>query len=131
MLGIHKAHIDFIARAKKAIGPKGQLIVISPSSKTILNTTQKKEVWPDEQRRAILEMDLDIDQLWIAEMPEKYYPNPSVYWRYVWSKIKPDFVFLGERDHELQPLYEMQCKYLGGILLIDDVPVTVRSRDLL
>lgn len=130
-VGMHKAHIDLIARAKRAVGPSGQLIVITPSKKTILNTTSKTVVWDDVHRSAVLDMNLDIDQLWVADMPAKYYSDPSAYWRYVWSAIKPDFIFLGEKNHPLQPVYQIQSKYLGGILLIDDAPVTVRSADLL
>lgn len=129
-IGTHKTHIEFLRSAKEAVGIKGQLVVITPSKKTILNTTTKDKVWDDEHREAVLNANPYVDQLLVADMPERYYSHPERFWQRVWSKIEPDFVFLGEKDHPLQSIYETQSKSLGGILLIDDVPVTARSADL-
>jgi hypothetical protein len=72
-----------------------------------------------------------IDDVFCAHMPTKYYPQPSLYWQSVWKKLKPDLVFLGEINHPLEEIYRRQCNVLGGILLIDDSPVSGRSEDLL
>ena len=64
-------------------------------------------------------------------MPDKFHEDPDMFWRIVWGKIRPDLVFLGEENHPLEPIYRLQSQHLGGILLIDKKPVTVRSEELL
>ncbi len=130
-VGDHSAHGQLIRNAKTALGRWGELLVVTPSRETILATTNKADAWPDAERVYRLSANKYIDYIWVADMPSKYWQDPATYWRTVWAKIKPDFVFLGEENHPLQEVYELQCKYLGGILLIDDQPVTRRSGDLM
>jgi len=130
-VGDHLAHGRFLEKAKYALGTRGALVVILPSNKTIQATTNKQESWPDEDRIYRLRSNRFVDYSLLIDMPKEYYSNPSEYWKMVWKVINPDFVFLGEENHPLEPLYREQSKSLGGILLVDDVPVTRRSADLL
>ena len=130
-VGDHLAHGKFLEKAKYALGTRGALVVIVPSNKTIFATTDKKKSWDDEDRIYRLRSNRFVDYSLLLDMPEEYYPNPNEYWKMVWKKINPDFVFLGEENHPLEPLYKEQSKSLGGILLVDKSPVTKRSGDLL
>lgn len=130
-VGDHSAHGKFFERAKKALGVRGALVVIAPSKKTILETTDKKDSWNDEDRLYRLRTNRNIDFSLIVDIPSEYYQEPNKYWEQVWKAINPNFVFLGERNHPLQEAYESQARRLGGIVLIDPAPVAQRSGDLL
>ena len=130
-VGAHSAHNDFIHNAKAVLGRWGKLLVITPSRASILATTPKATTWPDGDRLSSLANNKYVDYIYLADIPSKFWRDPGVYWRAVWAKINPDFIFLGEENHPLQAVYELQCKYLGGILLIDNQPVTRRSEDLI
>ena len=130
-VGDHAAHGKFFKRAKEALGVRGALVVIAPSKKTILETTDKKDSWDDEDRLYRLRTNRNIDFSLIVDMPSEYYQEPNKYWEQVWRAINPDFVFLGEENHPLQEVYESQARRLGGIILIDPALVTQRSGDLL
>lgn len=130
-VGDHAAHGRFFGRAKEALSIRGALVVIAPSKKTILETTDKKDSWDDEDRLYRLRTNRNIDFSLIVDMPKECYQKPNEYWEQVWRAINPNFVFLGERNHPLQEVYESQAKRLGGIVLIDPAPVVRRSEDLL
>lgn len=130
-VGDHAAHGKFFEKAKEALGVKGALVVVAPSKKTILETTDKNDSWSDEDRLYRLRTNRNIDFSLIVDMPSEYYQEPNKYWEQVWKAINPNFVFLGEKNHPLREVYESQARRLGGIILIDPAPVAQRSRNLL
>lgn len=124
-------HDQILNHAKLAVGKKGSLIVVTPTRKTILNTTQKTDSYNDEERLHRLRNNRNVDHLLMLDMPEGYWQTPSVFWVNVWKKVAPNLIFLGEKNHPLQPIYEAQSRHIGSLLLIDDKPVSIRSGDLL
>jgi glycerol-3-phosphate cytidylyltransferase-like family protein len=130
-VGDHSAHRRLIENAREAVGENGWLQIIIPSRKTILTTTNKTDVWDDEERVGRLEVIRDVDHVLCVDMPERYYSDPDQYWREVWTAVKPDLIFLGEDNHPLEEKFKLQSRILGGILLVDPEPVTRRSSDLL
>jgi hypothetical protein len=127
----HREHGDLIEKAKLAVGLKGDFIVITPTKKTILNTTDKTDCWDDQNRLYHLRRNLNIDHLLMLDMPEEYWSKPGVFWDIVYRQVSPDLVFLGEANHPLRSQFEARCRYFGGLLLVDSKPITIRSRDLL
>lgn len=130
-IGDHKEHGEIIRKAKLAVGRHGRLVVVTPTKKTILNTTDKKDSWDDDNRIYRLGGNRFIDDLWVADMPEELYEIPTVFWEWMYSQISPDLVFLGEANHPLQPQYERLTRRYGGVLLINPEPVGTRSGSLL
>lgn len=127
----HKAHRHFIRNARMAVGMHGWLEIVIPTKRTILNTTDKTDCWPDDERVDRLSSNPHVNHVFLAHMPKKDYAAPERYWRQIWRNIHPDLVFLGERHHPLESAYRTQSAVLGGMLLIDTTRVDRRSRDLL
>lgn len=130
-VGDHLAHGKLLEKAKLATGILGKLVVITPNSKTIINTTKKTQVWNSKERLYRLSHNPFIDDLLMIDMPQEYWGEPTKYWQMVWENIQPELIFLGEENHPLQPTYEELSKQIGSILLIDPRPITQRSEDLL
>lgn len=130
-VGDHSAHGVLFKQSKLAVGNVGKLVVTTPSKRTILATSKKEDAWDDEERLYRLVSNRYIDDVLKLDMPEEYWEKPDIYYSNVWRAIKPDLVFIGEENHPLQKNFELRSRYFGGILLIDDAPITVRSGDLL
>jgi hypothetical protein len=130
-VGDHSAHGALFENAKAALGKNGVLVMETPTKKTILNTTTKTDCWEDNERIYKLSRNPYINELLLLDMPEEYYDNPDLYYTEFYKKLRPDFVFLGEKNHPLENNFKIRTQYYGGVLLIDDKPIVQRSSALI
>jgi glycerol-3-phosphate cytidylyltransferase-like family protein len=130
-VGDHKGHGKTLEDAKMAVGNDGELIVVTPSKKTILATTTKKDAWDDDDRLYRLRTNPFINSILVADMPEVYWTKPDEYYNLIWKEISPDLAFLGEENHPLETQFTLRSMYFGGMLLIGKSPVLRRSGELL
>lgn len=130
-VGDHSGHGAVIENARLALGKNGQLVVVTPSRQTIINVSKKEDVYPDEERLYRLKSNRHIDHVWMHDMPENSWGNSNTYYENIWKEINPDLLFLGEKDHPQQKQYGINSQLLGGLILINDGPVLIRSGELL
>jgi FAD synthetase len=90
---LHLGHVKFLEEAKRAGGPKSELIVIVATDKTVENTKGRKPIMAEDQRRALVESLKVVDKAMLGfetlDIGE------------IISKVKPGVIALGYDQEEM------------------------------
>ncbi len=84
---LHLGHISYLEQAKELAGEDGELVVVIALDKTILRERGAPPVFPQEQRRRIVESLKYVDKAVIGLDTDDH--------THIVSEIKPDIVALG------------------------------------
>jgi FAD synthetase len=90
---LHLGHVKFLEEAKRAGGPKSELIVIVATDKTVEKTKGRKPIMAEDQRRALVESLKVVDKAMLGfetlDIGE------------IISEVKPDVIALGYDQEEM------------------------------
>ncbi len=90
---LHLGHVKFLEEAKRAGGPKSELIVIIATDKTVEKTKDRKPIMAEDQRRALVESLKVVDKAMLGFEPLEIGE--------IISKVKPDVIALGYDQEEM------------------------------
>ena len=91
---LHYGHVHYLTTAKKAGGENAKLVVIVARDKTVEKLKGAKPVFPEDQRRALVESLKVVDE---AVLGYEDLDMPRVI-----EKVKPDIVALGYDEEEVE-----------------------------
>lgn len=91
---LHYGHVHYLKTAKKAGGENAKLVVIVARDKTVEKLKGAKPVFPEDQRRALVESLKVVDE---AVLGYEDLDMPRVI-----EKVKPDIVALGYDEEEVE-----------------------------
>jgi len=91
---LHYGHVHYLANAKKAGGENARLVVVVARDKTVERLKGAKPVFPEDQRRALLEALKVVDEAILG------YEDMDML--KVIEKVKPDIVALGYDEEKIE-----------------------------
>jgi FAD synthetase len=107
---LHLGHVKFLEEAKRAGGPKSELIVIVATDKTVEKTKGRKPIMAEDQRRALVESLKVVDKAFLGfetlDISE------------IISKVKPDVIALGYDQDEMAKEVQNYLRKKKGIELV-------------
>jgi FAD synthetase len=108
---LHLGHVKFLEEAKRAGGPKSELIVIVATDKTVEKTKGRKPIMAEDQRRALVESLKVVDKAMLGfetlDIGE------------IISEVKPDVIALGyDQEGMAKEVRTYLCKNKNGIDLV-------------
>lgn len=102
---IHYGHIRLLEEAKRQGGPDARLIVIVARDKTVKRRKGRKPVFPEDQRRALVEALKVVDEALLG------YEDLDM--AAVIEKIKPDIIAVGHDQEDIEKMARRIVKEKG------------------
>ena len=102
---IHYGHIRLLEEAKRHGGPDARLIVIVARDKTVRRRKGRKPVFPEDQRRALVEALKVVDEALLG------YEDLDM--AAVIEKIKPDIIAVGHDQEDIEKMARRIVKEKG------------------
>jgi len=107
---LHLGHVKFLEEAKRAGGPKSELIVIVATDRTVEKTKGRKPIMAEDQRRALVESLKVVDKAMLGfetlDIGE------------IISKVKPNVIALGYDQEEMAKEVQIYLGKKKGIELV-------------
>ena len=102
---LHLGHISYLEQAKELAGEEGELVVVIALDKTIVRERGAPPVFPQEQRRKIVESLKFVDRAVVGIDTDDHTT--------IVTEIKPDIIALGHDQYTDVSLLEAHFKSTG------------------